>query len=165
MTTVWNAQTEKLQSQLQRGEVLETRRDQLLGQLLFCEGCCCGRPDRGFPPLPKDRIKSRWKSGKLNEVIQLTISGCLGPCDLANVACILGADGSSVWLGGLREESSYDDLIQWAEECRTVGRVLPLPNTLEQHRFQRFEAPGAAPPNCDEVCSLALVNATPETTV
>ena len=52
-----NAQTSRLQTALQRGEPLVTRRGTVLGRVIFCEGCCCGRTDRGFPPLPKDRIK------------------------------------------------------------------------------------------------------------
>lgn len=138
----------RLQERLQRGEPLGTRRDQVLGQLMFCEGCCCGRVDRGFPPLPKERIKAQWKSRGLNETIQLTISGCLGPCDLANVACILGSDGSANWLGGLLEERAYDLLIAWADQCRLADRLLPLPAELEAHRFSRFESPGASTPMC-----------------
>ncbi len=143
-----NAQVIRLQESLQRGEPLGTRRDQVLGQLMFCEGCCCGRVDRGFPPLPKERIKAQWKSRSLNDTIQLTISGCLGPCDLANVACILGADGTTIWLGGLLEDRSYDLLIDWADQCRTARQLLPMPVSLEIHRFSRFESPGAALPNC-----------------
>jgi len=82
-----------------------TRRDTVLGQLIFCEGCCCGRTDRGFPAWPKDLVKARWKELKLNNTIQLTISGCLGPCDVANVVCMMPAVGDSIWLGGLSQAS------------------------------------------------------------
>lgn len=143
-----NAQVTRLQESLQRGEPLETRRSQVLGQLMFCEGCCCGRVDRGFPPLPKERLKSLWKERGLNKAIQLTISGCLGPCDLANVACILKADGTAIWLGGLLEESVYDQLIDWAQQSRAANRLLPLPESLETHRFTRFENPGSTAGTC-----------------
>ena len=76
-------------------------------QLLFCEGCCCGRTDRGFPAFPRDWIKSLWKQTKLNRHIQLTISGCLGPCDVTNIACILRRDGTTTWLGNLTHRSEY----------------------------------------------------------
>ena len=72
----------------QRTERVRTGGGKILAQLLFCEGCCCGRTDRGFSAFPRDWIKSLWKQTKLNRHIQLTISGCLGPCDVANVACI-----------------------------------------------------------------------------
>jgi hypothetical protein len=152
-----NAQVTRLQESLQRGQPLETRRSQVLGQLLFCEGCCCGRVDRGFPPLPKERLKTLWKERGLNKTIQLTISGCLGPCDLANVACILKADGTAIWLGGLLEESVYDQLIDWAEQCRAANSLLPLAQSLEIHRFSRFEGPGTTPAACQ--LSVAAVEA------
>lgn len=79
-----------------------TRRGRVLGQLLCCEGCC-GRTDRGFPPLPRERIKAAWKAQKLNQTIQLTISGCLGPCDLANSVAVARADERWLWLGGWRK--------------------------------------------------------------
>jgi hypothetical protein len=55
---------------------------QVLGQLVLCKGCCCGRTDRGLPEVPVERIKEIWQREKLNRSIQLTISGCLGPCDV-----------------------------------------------------------------------------------
>jgi predicted metal-binding protein len=136
-----NAQTCRLQTALQRGEPLVTRRGAVLGQLIFCEGCCCGQTDRGFPPLPKERIKAVWKSKKLNQAIQLTISGCLGPCDLANVVAIVQADGRWQWLGGLSEDWQYDMLIEWAEACQGTGRFQPLPERLTPHLFSRFDRP------------------------
>ena len=57
-------------------------------QVLLCRGCCCGKTERGYPEVPADRIKAAWKGEKLNRSVQLTISGCLGPCDLANVALV-----------------------------------------------------------------------------
>ncbi|HEY2787223.1 MAG TPA: (2Fe-2S) ferredoxin domain-containing protein [Fimbriiglobus sp.] len=79
-------------------KLLTTRR--ALGQISFCVGCCCGRPDRGFPVVPVGRLKAAWKAEKLNKAVQLTNSGCLGPCDLANVAVML-PPAKSVWIGKL----------------------------------------------------------------
>jgi hypothetical protein len=67
-------------------ELLTTNRDKALGGIVFCQGCCCGRTDRGRPELPVERLKAAWKADKLNQAVQLTISGCLGPCDVPNVA-------------------------------------------------------------------------------
>jgi hypothetical protein len=106
-------------------------------QVMFCKGCCCGRTDRGLPELPVDRIKAVWKAEKLNRGVQLTISGCLGPCDLPNVAAIVTASGTE-WLGRLEVDAHYDTLIDWARACLAAGTALPLPTSLDVHRFDRF---------------------------
>ncbi len=134
----FNAQTQRLRYAVQQGESLTPRRTGPLGQIFFCEGCCCGRADRGFPPLPKEMIKERWKRLRLNRTIQLTISGCLGPCDLANVFCLLTSNGTGQWFGGLSEHWQYETLIQWASECHQSGSLLPIPATLDGYRFARF---------------------------
>ena len=133
-----NAQTVKLQQAIAGGQPVVTRRDTVLGQLIFCEGCCCGRTDRGFPAWPKDLVKARWKELKLNNTIQLTISGCLGPCDVANVVCLMPALGDSIWLGGLSQASQYELLIAWAESCQIQQRLLNFPAAFDPYRFARF---------------------------
>lgn len=144
----FNAQTQRLRSAVEQGEILTTRRSGPLGQIFFCEGCCCGRSDKGFPQLPKEMIKERWKSQKLNGTIQLTISGCLGPCDLANVFYLLSSDGEGQWYGGLSELWQYETLIKWAMECQDKNRLLPIPSTLQCHRFVRFGSPPVSPQAC-----------------
>lgn len=146
--TSFNAQTQRLRLDVQRGESLTTKRTGVLGQIFFCEGCCCGRPDKGFPPLPKAMIKEHWKSLKLNKTIQLTISGCLGPCDLANVFYFLSSEGNGQWFGGLSEHWQYETLIQWARECQTAGLLLPIPSTLDAFRFERFAPLSDSTPDC-----------------
>ena len=108
-----------------------------LAQLVFCQGCCCGRTDRGRPDLPVEMLKSVWKAEKLNRSVQLTISGCLGPCDLANVALVITPDGNQ-WLGGMAGDAMYEALVDWARECHRQGRLLPLPIGLEGQQFERF---------------------------
>lgn len=147
-TQSFNAQTQRVRDAVRRGERLSTRRTGPLGQLFFCEGCCCGRSEKGFPPLPKESIKERWKSLNLNKTIQLTISGCLGPCDLANVCYLLSRDGTGQWLGGLSEAWHYQTLIRWAIECRSSGSLLPIPATLDCHRFTRFDSVPVDPQTC-----------------
>jgi cobaltochelatase CobN len=106
-------------------------------QVLLCLGCCCGRTDRGLPAVPVERIKAIWKSEKLNRSVQLTISGCLGPCDLPNVAVIATAQGLA-WYGRLEGDAPYDALIAWARASAAAGATLPVPDELEAHRFERF---------------------------
>jgi cobaltochelatase CobN len=114
-----------------------------LAQLAFCRGCCCGRTDRGKPDLPVDRLKAAWAAGGLNRAVQLTVSGCLGPCDLTNVTLVL-TPGGQVWLGRLDGDADYDALIGWAEACRAAGEVVPLPARFDARRFDRWPAPPPA---------------------
>ena len=106
-------------------------------QVLLCKGCCCGRADRGLPEVPVERIKAAWKAEKLNRGVQLTISGCLGPCDLPNVAVVVTGEGSQ-WYGRLDGDAHYDALIAWARACVAEGAPLPPPEALAAHRFERF---------------------------
>ena len=144
----FNSQTKRLRFALQNGERLATRRTSLLGQIFFCEGCCCGRTDRGFPPLPKAMIKEHWKRLRLNNTIQLTISGCLGPCDLANVFYFLPNVGNGQWYGGLSENWQYELLIQWAKDCQKKDSLVPIPLSLASHRFVRFDSPPTDKSSC-----------------
>ncbi len=132
-----NAQTHRIRESLGRHEALTTARDHVLGQIVCCEGCCCGQTDKGFPPLPRDWLKQQWKEEKLNRSVQLTISGCLGPCDLANVFCVISPEGMQ-WFGGLQEHWQYDLLLGWAKNSRDAGILLELPAELNRHRFERF---------------------------
>jgi hypothetical protein len=106
-------------------------------QVLLCKGCCCGRTDRGLPEVPVERIKAAWKAEKLNRAVQLTISGCLGPCDLPNVAVVVSARGTE-WFGRLAGAAPYDALIAWARAGLAAGTIAPAPEGWEAHRFERF---------------------------
>ena len=66
--------------------------------------------------MPLDWLKPMWKSEKLNKTVQLTVSGCLGPCDLPNVAVIVTAEGVE-WYGNLAGDAVYDALVSWAAAC------------------------------------------------
>lgn len=109
-----------------------------LAQLVFCQGCCCGRTDRGRPELPVEQLKQIWKDEKLNRSVQLTISGCLGPCDLPNVALVMLPEGN-VWLGGMEGEAVYEELVAWVRTCHAEDHLVPLPERLESLRFERFQ--------------------------
>jgi cobaltochelatase CobN len=108
-----------------------------IAQVACCVGCCCGRTDRGFPPVPVERLKAVWKEEKLNRTVQLTISGCLGPCDMANVILVMTAAGTA-WFGGIANEEVFESVIDWARACHASDALLPLPADLERHRFERF---------------------------
>ncbi len=108
-----------------------------IAQVACCVGCCCGRTDRGFPAVPVERLKAVWKEEKLNRTVQLTISGCLGPCDMANVILVMTAAGTE-WFGGIDDEAVFDAVIAWARACQADEALLPLPAVLDAYRFKRF---------------------------
>ena len=148
-----NAQTQRIRRKLSRQELLATSRNRALGQIVFCEGCCCGRTDKGFKPVPRDWIKEKWKEEKLNRSVQLTISGCLGPCDLANVFCVVSPQGMQ-WFGGLQEQWQYDLLLDWATNSRDAGVLLELPAELNRHQFDRFAVPATSEESvCLQTCT------------
>jgi hypothetical protein len=116
---------------------------QTLGQVLICLGCCCGRVDRGRPHVPVDWLKAQWKQHRLHKSVQLTISGCLGPCDVANVVGVV-TPHATVWLGGLASDAQYAALLAWAVQSARADRLLPLPEEFHAHVFDRFR-PEARP--------------------
>ncbi len=132
-----NTQTLRIRETLARDENLATARGRVLGQIVFCEGCCCGQTDRGFKALPREWIKHQWKVEKLNRSVQLTFSGCLGPCDLVNVVCVVSAERMQ-WFGDLQEQWQYDLLLDWAIASRDAGALIEMPAELNRLRFERF---------------------------
>jgi|HubBroStandDraft_6_1064221.scaffolds.fasta_scaffold598689_2 hypothetical protein len=120
---------------------LETKRIRV-AYVSLCRGCCCGAVQKGHPDVPVDWMKDQWRLHGIKKSIQLTISGCLGPCDLSNVASISSGE-QTVFLGRLREFSDYAALFQWARDSAEAERALPLPRELEERRFDPFRKPDA----------------------
>jgi predicted metal-binding protein len=106
----------------------------VIAQIFVCNGCCCGRADKGNPPIPLEELKAEFKRRKLIGKVQLTISGCLGPCDVLNVVALWLPEGMR-WFGGLTESWQYMDLMDWAGACAAAGEALPLPAWLLEHEF------------------------------
>lgn len=105
--------------------------------MLVCLGCCCGRTDKGHPNVPVEWLKEQWRRRQLPKKVHLSISGCLGPCDISNVVLLL-AGSDQIWLGGIKDQSAYEDLVDWASACALAGELQPLPPALECYRMQRF---------------------------
>lgn len=101
-------------------------------------GCCCGQVDRGRPEVPVDKIKKAWKDYKLGKTIALTISGCLGPCDIPNVTLFMLPD-QNIWLGSIEGHHIYDEIISWAIDSHQKKRIVPLSKNLESFKFDRFK--------------------------
>jgi hypothetical protein len=109
----------------------------VIGHVTVCQGCCCGNIANGRPPVPVDWLKKEWRSRGLLKRVQLTISGCLGPCDLPNVVTI-SDDSGTQWLGAITEFDQYLAIVDWASRSRDAGELLPLPKEFRQHTLRPF---------------------------
>ena len=79
-------------------------------------------------------LKDEWRRRGLLKRFQLSISGCLGPCDLPNVVAINSGSGSQ-WLAEITEFNQYKSLVEWASRSVEAGRLLDLPMEFNQHRI------------------------------
>ncbi|MBM5812684.1 MAG: ABC transporter ATP-binding protein [Gammaproteobacteria bacterium] len=120
-----------------------TTKRRALASVVVCVGCCCGRVDRGRPAVPVDWLKAEFKRRKLLHHVHLTISGCLGPCDVPNVVAIASDEGT-FYLGRLETQRHFEALVEWASDTWTAGTLLPLPPLLAPLRFERFSTPATA---------------------
>jgi hypothetical protein len=98
----------------------------VIGHVTVCQGCCCGNTANGRPPVPVDWLKKEWRARGLLKRVQLTISGCLGPCDIPNIVTISDASGTQ-WLGEITEFTQYQAIVDLASHCHDAGELLPLP--------------------------------------
>src|ERR1035438_6079629 len=115
---------------------LQTKR-KVIGQMTVCSGCCCGAVHRGKPEVPVEWLKQEWRSRGLLKNIQLTISCCLGPCDVTNVVRISGP-ATEIWLGKIDRFELYSKLVDWAAESKERGALLPLPVDFASLLFNPF---------------------------
>jgi cobaltochelatase CobN len=109
----------------------------VLAHLAVCVGCCCGNVDRGKPEVPLEWLKQEWRRRGLARHVQLTISGCLGPCDLSNVATVSSPSGA-IWLGNLQNRNHYEALLNWASQSKDSETLQPIPDGLADFRFDPF---------------------------
>ena len=109
----------------------------MLGQISVCNGCCCGQTHKGNPAVPVEWLKREWKHRGLLKRVHLTISGCLGPCDVPNVVMITGAEGVQ-WLGRINQQRQYEMLADWAEQSKIADRLLALPQEFNNHRLAAY---------------------------
>ena len=107
------------------------------GHLFVCQGCCCGRTDRGFPASPLEEFKSQWKQRGIRRRFHLTISGCLGPCALANVI-LIQFRGQSVWLHSINSPDDVTSIYAYVEQMLLGECYFDPPATLAGRHFQRY---------------------------
>jgi cobaltochelatase CobN len=107
------------------------------GHLFVCNGCCCGRTDKGFPALPLDQFKRQWKERGIRRRFHLTISGCLGPCPLANVVLIIFR-GRLAWFHSINSPADVDSLYDYVEQMLLAESYLDPPPELAGRLFDRY---------------------------
>ena len=115
-----------------------TTKRQMFAQIFVCNGCCCGRVDKGHPAVPLEWLKAEFKARKLIRNVQLTVSGCLGPCDVPNVVGLLLVGEGMRWFGQLTEFWQYESLMDWASAVKSAQALAPLPAWLAAHEFDPF---------------------------
>lgn len=101
----------------------------MLAQISICDGCCCGKTEKGHPEVPLQWLKQEWKVRGLLKRVHLSVSGCLGPCDVPNVVMITNSEGTQ-WLAHLSSRRHFAMLADWAEQSKDVDELLPLPKEL-----------------------------------
>lgn len=105
------------------------------GQLFVCAtGCCCGRTEDGFAPVPAETFHLEWERRRLRNIVHLTIGGCLGPCALANVALLL-FDGQAQWFHSVNSEALARGIYDHVEAMLEADRCLPPPPDLAPYHF------------------------------
>lgn len=111
--------------------MLETKR-RVIGQIIVCQGCCCGATHKDRPAVPVEWLKDEWRRRGLLKRVQLSVSGGLGPCDIPNVV-VVNSEAGSQWLGNITEFGQYESLVDWAARSMEASHLLELPNEFETH--------------------------------
>jgi nitrile hydratase accessory protein len=107
--------------------------------LSYCfTGCCCGRTDRGYAPVPADTFKDEWLRRKLRKIVHLTKAACLGPCGLANVASLM-FDGRAMWFHSVNTPEQVRLIFDYVELMISANRVLPPPTDLATYTFNFYD--------------------------
>ena len=102
--------------------------------IVVCNGCCCGRVEKGHNEVPLNDLKAAWKKYDLEKNVKLTISDCLGPCSMHNVT-LFKNKGKKTWIGKLNGEENYGALVEWACDISRYGDNAKLPDLLVPHCF------------------------------
>jgi cobaltochelatase CobN len=105
------------------------------GHLFVCEsGCCCGRTEDGFAPVPAGTFHAEWERRRLRNIVHLTIGGCLGPCALANVVLLL-FDGQAQWFHAVNSEALAVAIYDHVDAMLDADACLPPPPALAALHF------------------------------
>lgn len=111
-----------------------------LGQILICRGCCCGNVKKENPEVPWNWLAKLWNESGLNAHIQLSLTGCLGPCERANVVAIQHPNRQH-WFGGLETRDDYQQLLIIGKDWLESKAFPEIPAQLAEKEFQRWNFP------------------------
>ncbi len=114
--------------------MLDTKR-RVIGQLIVCQGCCCGATQKNRPNVPVEWMKDEWRKRGLLKRFQLTVSGCVGPCDAPNFV-VVNSDAGSQWFGDITQFNQYLSLVEWATRSVDAGHLLELPREFEDRQLR-----------------------------
>lgn len=130
-----------------RGE--EFRIVQVVGNLFVCSrangNCCCGWSEKGRMPFDNALWSDEWERRKIRSRVHLTFSGCLGPCAVGNNA-LLQLWGRSIWLKDLNRPELTSAVFDYIEAMLAAGTVLPVPEMLAGHVYERYLTPSEPAP-------------------
>jgi nitrile hydratase accessory protein len=106
-----------------------------LGQLFVCaDGCCCGRVQDGYAPVPRELYHAEWERRGMRNRVHLTIGGCLGPCALANVVMLL-FDGRQAWFHSISTDAQVIALYDRIDGLIAQQAWSPPPAALAAYHF------------------------------
>jgi len=108
-----------------------------IGQIIMCTGGTCGKEEENAFPVPIKELKAALLEKGYKKFFKITESPCLGVCKPHNVSLIIGPN-EHIWLGMFRDKDVYDSLLGWIFDSVENASLLPLPTSLEKHRFTRY---------------------------
>jgi len=114
--------------------MLETKR-RVIGQLIVCQGCCCGAIHKDRPEVPAEWLKDEWRRRGLLKRFQLTTVAVSAHATFPNVVEINSEDGSQ-WLGNITHFNQYRSLVEWARRSVDAGHLLELPREFKDHLLE-----------------------------
>jgi len=115
------------------------------GHLMVCaKGCCCGRTERGYAPVPVEFYKQEYKRRKIRNTVHLSMNGCLGPCPLANVV-LLFFDGRPIWFQSIATEAQIVALFDYIERMIAADGYVPPPAELVEYVFDFYSWSASLP--------------------
>lgn len=123
-----------------------------IGLLLACAGCCCGHAERGAPKTAprvlKREMRRAFAASRLDGLVRLAFTDCLGPCSEANVV-LFYLRGAPLWLRRMNGIEPFAELLRYARAAAQDG-ARDLPPALAARAFSwTGGGPGPEPPVAD----------------
>ena len=96
-------------------------------------------------PFDNTLWSDEWERRMIRARVHLTFSGCLGPCAIGNNA-LLQIYGRSIWFKDLNSPASAPLVFDYIQAMLASNRVLPVPDALAGHVYERYLTPNDAEP-------------------